>query len=77
MKLTLENLLEIIKDAGTLTDVNLLKPDITLKDQKIDSLDMANILLNLQEKYNVNIPTEDINKLETLNAILNYINNKK
>ncbi|HED6842843.1 TPA: hypothetical protein R5131_001216, partial [Campylobacter coli] len=47
-----------------------------LKDQKIDSLDMANIFLNIQEKYNIEISIEDADQLKSIYDIANFIDSK-
>lgn len=76
MKATLDNILKIITDADTLIDVSKLKNDILLKDQGADSLDLANILLLLEEKFNIKIPDEDLSQVQSINSIIEYINNK-
>lgn len=43
----------------------------------LDSLDFMSILFSVQEKYNVNIPDEDIDGLNTLNKLIRYIDEKK
>lgn len=47
--------------------------DTTFKDLGIDSLDTANILFELEEKYNINFLEEDVENLNTVNAIVKYI----
>ncbi|MCR2059180.1 acyl carrier protein, partial [Campylobacter lari] len=63
MKIEIKDILEILKEVGVLIDVNTLEINKPLKDQRVDSLDMANLFLNLQEKYNIEIPMEDVEKL--------------
>ncbi|WP_144624046.1 acyl carrier protein [Campylobacter coli] len=72
----IQELLEIIKEVGVLTDVDALDYDKPLKDQKIDSLDMANIFLNIQEKYNIEISIEDADRLKSIYDIANFIDSK-
>ncbi len=74
MKASIDEILELIKESGVLVDVKSLKNDKSLSDQGIDSLDMANILLNITEKYNINIPIEKTQELNSIEKILNYIN---
>lgn len=47
--------------------------DTIFKDLGIDSLDTANILFELEEKYNINFLEEDVENLNTVNAIVKYI----
>ncbi|WP_300701621.1 acyl carrier protein [uncultured Campylobacter sp.] len=74
MKVKVEDILELIKETGVLVDVNTLKSDKILSDQGIDSLDIANIFLNIQEKYDVVIPIEKTQELNSIDKILDYIN---
>ncbi|MBE0515335.1 phosphopantetheine-binding protein [Sulfurimonas sp.] len=76
MKATVENVKEVIAEAEVLGDVNEMSNDIALEDQGIDSLDVVNVYLLLEEKFDVKIPDEDLNKVQTINDIVEYINHK-
>ncbi len=66
-----------MKEIDMLRDkVDSLDPNKDLATQGIDSLDMLSVFLLLQEKFNIEIPDEDIPKLNTLNAIVEYVNKK-
>ena len=47
-----------------------------LYSQGIDSLDMMNVFLLIEEKYGIKIPDEDIAKLNTIEKITSYLNEK-
>jgi acyl carrier protein len=51
--------------------------DTSFKDLGVDSLDMFNILLELEEKYEIDFPEEDVEKLNTVNLIVAFINENK
>jgi len=76
MKATVENIKEVILEAEVLGDVSDLKNDIALSKQGIDSLDVVNVYLLLEERFDVKIPDEDLNKVQTIDEIIEYINNK-
>jgi acyl carrier protein len=57
-------------------DVDSLKDDAPLSEQGLDSLDMVNLLLTMEEEYAVSIPDEALPELATLNDIRGYINGK-
>lgn len=76
MKATIENVKEVIAEAEVLVDVSDMKNDIPLTEQGIDSLDVVNVYLLLEEKFDVKIPDEDLNKLQTIDNIIEYINIK-
>ena len=60
MKATVENVKEVILQAEVLGDVKSLRNDISLREQGIDSLDVVNVYLLLEEKFDVKIPDEDL-----------------
>lgn len=74
MEVTIENLkIELAKSfKGDLQSIN---PDTLLKDV-IDSLDMLDFYMNLEETYDIHIPDDDVEKLKTLNDFIQYIKNK-
>lgn len=76
MKATIENVKEVIVEAEVLGDASEMKSDVALSDQGIDSLDVVNVYLLLEEKFDVKIPDEDLNKVTTIDEIVEYINNK-
>jgi len=76
MKATVENVKEVIAEADVLGDVNEMKADVALSEQGIDSLDVVNVYLLLEEKFDVKIPDEDLDQVKTIDDIVNYINNK-
>ncbi|MCB0745555.1 MAG: acyl carrier protein [Ignavibacteriae bacterium] len=49
----------------------------TLLRENIDSLDMLDFYMNIEESYNLTIPDEDIEKLKTLNDFILYLENKR
>jgi acyl carrier protein len=76
MKATVENIKEVIAEAEVLGDVSEMKNDVALSEQGIDSLDVVNVYLLLEEKFEVQIPDEDLAQVQTIDAIVEYINNK-
>ena len=71
-----EDILEIIKKANVVKDVNMLDIDKPLSEQGVDSLDYSGVLFSVDETFDVEIPDEDIDKLLTVNDIVSYINSK-
>ncbi|MEA3386221.1 MAG: acyl carrier protein [Thermodesulfobacteriota bacterium] len=76
MEVAKSHIIKIIKDAHISQDIDTLNHDAPLSENGVDSLDMANILLAIEEKYNIKIPDEDTDKLVSINAIAKYISNK-
>lgn len=73
MKVTVEEIRNIIEEAESMADMDTLKNDVPLTEQEVDSLDMANILLLLEEKFDVKIPNKDTNQLQSVDEIVTYI----
>jgi acyl carrier protein len=76
MKATIENVKEVIEEAEVLGDVNEMKNDVSLSDQGIDSLDVVNVYLLLEEKFDIKIPDEDLMHVQSIDSIIVYINNR-
>ena len=76
MKATIDNVKEVIVEAEVLGDVEEMKNDISLADQGIDSLDVVNVYLLLEEKFEITIPDEDLKSVQSINDIVSYINTK-
>lgn len=76
MKATVENIKEVIVEAEVLGDVDEMKNDVPLSEQGIDSLDVVNVYLLLEEKFEISIPDEDLPQVQTIDNLVEYINNK-
>lgn len=70
---TPEEIVAVIKDVGVTADVSKIKGDTPLSGAGIDSLEMMNVFLGIEEKYGVKIPDEDISVLRTVNDIVSYL----
>ncbi len=77
MKATVENIKEVIAEADVLASIDGMVNDVPLREQGIDSLDVVNVYLLLEEKFDVKIPDEDLDKVQTIDSIVEYINNKR
>lgn len=73
MTVTTEEIRNIVEEAETMVEMDTLVNDIPLIDQDVDSLDMANILLLIEEKYDIKIPDEDMSQIQSINDIVTYI----
>ena len=71
-------IIKMVKDANKTVNIeNDDDFDRTLDEIGLDSLDFMSILFSVQEKYNITIPDEDIDGLNTLNKLIRYIDEKK
>jgi acyl carrier protein len=63
------------------TKTKVKKEEITLDsdfelDLKLDSLDIVEIVMAIEEKFNITIPDDDVQKLRTVKDAVEYIRNK-
>lgn len=58
-------------DAGDVTAEKNLKDDLGA-----DSLDLFELVTNLEDTYNIEIPSEDLEKMATVQNVLDYLKEK-
>ena len=72
----LEKLIEIVAEQLHVEETEV-KPETDFKeDLRADSLDLFELVMSLEEEYDVEIPTEDLEKLTTVQAVLDYMKQK-
>lgn len=72
----LEKLIEIVAEQLHVEETEV-KPETDFKeDLRADSLDLFELVMTLEEEYDVEIPTEDLEKLTTVQAVLDYLKQK-
>jgi acyl carrier protein len=67
-----QDVIDIIKELGISVDINEVKDDTTLKSLGIDSLDVYNLFIELEMKTGRNVSDDDVDKLSTINSIVEY-----
>ena len=58
-------------EAGKITLETSFKDDLGA-----DSLDLFELVMSLEEEYNTEIPTEDLEKIATVNDVVSYLKSK-
>ena len=75
--ITIEQIKTAISDNVPDINVDDIPHNAKLKDNEIDSLDFFNIVLDLQTLSGIEeIPDEDIDQLNTIDAIYDYFQDK-
>ena len=73
----MDNILEEVIDtiaSVTEVDKNIIKEDSNLiKDLEIDSLDLVDLVVEFENKYNFQIPDQDVKEIQTVKDIVDYI----
>ena len=59
-------------DAETITAETSFKDDLGA-----DSLDLFELVMALEDEYNVEIPSEELTDLTTVGAVIDYLKNKR
>lgn len=59
-------------DAATITENSSFKEDLGA-----DSLDLFELVMTLEEEYEIEIPTDDLEQIVTVEDVVNYINEHK
>lgn len=73
-----EKIVKIIGDQLGLDDVSKVKPETSLvKDLEADSLDAVEIIMAIEDEFDVEIPDEDAEKFNNIGDILTYVKVKK
>lgn len=71
-----EKIKEIVADQLGI-DAEDIKLESNFKeDLEADSLDLFELVMSLEEEYGVEIPSEDLEKIETVNDIIEYLKAK-
>lgn len=76
METTLTEIKNNLRKIDWEINVDYLKDDTPLSEQGLDSLDMMDLLLCLEEGYAVKIPDTALPRLRTLNDFVAFINKK-
>jgi acyl carrier protein len=72
----LDKLKELISDQLNV-DADSVTPDAKFKeDLEADSLDLFELVMALEEEYGVEIPSEDLENILTVQDIITYLENK-
>jgi len=73
---TRKRILELMVKTDAIDDPGKIRADVVLRKQGIDSLDMFNLFLLIEETFGVTIPDDDMDQLDTLDAIVAYVESR-
>lgn len=72
----LEKIAEIIKEQLNVENAEIKMETSFTEDLNIDSLDLFELVMALEEEYEVEIPSEDLEQITTVGAVIAYLKNK-
>jgi acyl carrier protein len=73
MVVSVEEVTALFRKACPNVDLGPGDEERPLKDLGVDSLDMANYLLEVQEHYGITVPDDDMPALRTIVAMTSYV----
>ena len=76
MNVTTEDIKTLIEETGALIEGESIIDDVALTDQGVDSLDLINIYLAIEERYGIKIPDTDLDRVRSITEIVAYIQTK-
>ena len=68
---------ELIEEKLNLEGVEITSDSKFKEDLEVDSLDLFELVMALEDEFGVEIPTEDLEKIATVGDIIEYIESKQ
>lgn len=72
----LERVKEIIEEQLNLENVEITEETRFKEDLEVDSLDLFELVMAFEEEYGIEIPSEDLEQITTVGAVIDYMKNK-
>lgn len=69
----LDDIKKIIVDIKDIPEEDIKLESNFTEDLDADSLDMVEMLMQLEEKYNIHVPEEDAEQIHIVEDLVNYI----
>ncbi len=71
-----EQITKILVDKLGIAETEVTPDASFVKDLGIDSLDYAELVMEFEQTFNIRIPDQDAEKLQTINQAVDYIESK-
>ncbi len=71
-----DEIVELLSEQLNIDKSTLTKDTRFIEDLHTDSLDMVEMLIALEDKYDISVPDEDAKGLETLGKLAEYVESK-
>lgn len=72
----LEKVKAVIEEKLNADGVEITESTSFKEDLNADSLDLFELVMALEDEFNIEIPSEELEKLVTVGDVLNYLNDK-
>ena len=78
MDTVLEKVKEVIGEQLGVEDLEIIKPETTfIDDLGADSLDIVELIMALEEEFDMEIPEEEAEKITSVGDVVKYIEDNK
>lgn len=74
--MVLEKVKGIIANQLGIDENEITEEKTLIEDLGVDSLEIFEIVMSLEEEFDMEIPNEDIENIKTVGEVVSYINNK-
>lgn len=74
--MVLEKVKGIIANQLGIDENDITEEKTLIEDLGVDSLEIFEIVMSLEEEFDMEIPNEDIENIKTVGEVVSYINNK-
>ena len=71
-----ERVAAIIREQLNMENADIKMQSSFKEDMNVDSLDLFELVMALEEEYGVEIPSEDLGNILTVQDVINYLENK-
>lgn len=68
-----EKIKAIVVDQLNISDEDMITMDTTLEDLGADSLDMVEVIMAIEDEFDVQIKDEDLESLKSVKDLIDYI----
>lgn len=68
-----EKIKAIVIDQLSIADEDMITMDTTLEDLGADSLDMVEVIMAIEDEFDVQIKDEDLENLKSVSDLIDYI----
>ena len=72
----LDRIIEIIQDQLNIDGVEITEEAAFKDDLGADSLDLVELIMAFEEEYGIEIPTDELESIETVGDVMEFISSK-
>ena len=76
MEISVKEIRDVLSKTSAKELAFLINENDSMREQGIDSLDLMDLYLNIEDKYGIQIPDADVAKLKSLKDFVDYVNSK-